>query len=92
MTPFPPFAASKASAPGPPKSTSCFRPADLDIFPAADLALQEAARLAFALDARPALRDLRVMSDAWSPWRSAAARLLWAYYMVKKGGKATAPV
>ena len=63
-----------------------------DIFPAADLALQEAARLAFALDARPAPRDLRVMSDAWSPWRSAAARLLWAYYRVKKGGKATAPV
>jgi DNA-3-methyladenine glycosylase II len=63
-----------------------------DIFPAADLALQEAARLAFALDARPAPRDLRAMSDAWSPWRSAAARLLWAYYKVKKGGKATAPV
>ncbi|MGO8954622.1 MAG: DNA-3-methyladenine glycosylase family protein [Rhodomicrobium sp.] len=63
-----------------------------DIFPAADLALQEAARLAFALDARPAPRDLRAMSDAWSPWRSAAARLLWAYYRVKKGGKAVAPV
>ena len=63
-----------------------------DIFPSADLALQEAARLAFGLDARPGPRDLRAMSDAWSPWRSAAARLLWAYYRVKKGGKATAPV
>jgi DNA-3-methyladenine glycosylase II len=63
-----------------------------DIFPAADLALQEAARLAFALDGRPVPRDLRTMSDAWSPWRSAAARLLWAYYKVKKGGKAVAPV
>jgi DNA-3-methyladenine glycosylase II len=63
-----------------------------DIFPAADLALQEAARLAFTLDARPATRDLRAMSDAWSPWRSAAARLLWAYYRVKKGGKAVTPV
>ena len=63
-----------------------------DIFPAADLALQEAARLAFALEARPAPRDLRAMSDTWSPWRSAAARLLWAYYKVKKGGKATTPV
>jgi DNA-3-methyladenine glycosylase II len=63
-----------------------------DIFPAADLALQESARLAFALDARPAARDLRMMSDAWSPWRSAAARLLWAYYRVKKGGKPVAPV
>ncbi len=63
-----------------------------DIFPCADLALQEAARLAFALEVRPAPRDLRAMSEVWSPWRSAAARLLWAYYGVKKGGKATAPV
>ena len=63
-----------------------------DIFPAADLALQEAARLAFALETRPATRELRAMSDAWAPWRSAAARLLWAYYRVKKGGKAVAPV
>lgn len=63
-----------------------------DIFPAADVALQELARLAFALDARPATRDLREMSDAWTPWRSAAARLLWAYYRVRKGGKAVTPV
>ncbi len=63
-----------------------------DIFPCADLALQEAARLAFDLDARPAPRDLRAMSDPWSPRRSAAARLLWAYYGVRKAGKATAPV
>jgi DNA-3-methyladenine glycosylase II len=63
-----------------------------DIFPAADLALQEATRLAFALDARPAPEVLRTMSDAWSPWRSAAARLLWAYYRIKKGGKAVTPV
>lgn len=63
-----------------------------DIFPAADVALQEFARLAFALDARPATRDLREMSDAWTPWRSAAARLLWAYYRVRKGGKTVTPV
>jgi DNA-3-methyladenine glycosylase II len=63
-----------------------------DIFPAADLALQEAARLAFDLEARPATKELRLMSDVWTPWRSAAARLLWAYYRVKKGGKAVAPV
>jgi len=63
-----------------------------DIFPAADVALQESARLAFALDTRPATRDLREMSDTWSPWRSAAARLLWAYYRVRKGGKTVMPV
>jgi DNA-3-methyladenine glycosylase II len=63
-----------------------------DIFPAADLALQESARIAFALDARPSTRSLREMSDAWAPWRSAAARLLWAYYRVRKGGKSGAPI
>jgi DNA-3-methyladenine glycosylase II len=63
-----------------------------DIFPAADVALQEAARLAFTLDARPATAVLRELSGAWSPWRSVAARLLWAYYRAKKGGKAVAPV
>ncbi len=63
-----------------------------DIFPCADLALQEAVRLAFGLGARPGPKDLRAISDAWSPWRSAAARLLWAYYGIRKGGKATAPV
>jgi DNA-3-methyladenine glycosylase II len=63
-----------------------------DIFPCADVALQEAARLAFALDARPASAALRELTEAWSPWRSAAARLLWAYYRAKKGGKQVAPV
>ena len=63
-----------------------------DIFPAADLALQESARVAFALGKRPGTRDMREMSNAWSPWRSAAARLLWAYYRVKKGGKVVTPV
>jgi DNA-3-methyladenine glycosylase II len=63
-----------------------------DIFPAADLALQEAARLAFTLDQRPSAKELRAMSEAWAPWRSAAARLLWAFYRVRKGGKAVAPV
>ena len=63
-----------------------------DIFPAADVALQESARLAFSLPARPSTRDLREMSDIWAPWRSAAARLLWAYYRVRKGGKIVTPV
>jgi DNA-3-methyladenine glycosylase II len=63
-----------------------------DIFPAADVALQEAARLGFALETRPQTKELREMSDAWTPWRSAAARLLWAYYRVRKGGKLVTPV
>ncbi|UWQ05834.1 DNA-3-methyladenine glycosylase [Aliiroseovarius crassostreae] len=55
-----------------------------DIFPAKDLALQEAAKEMFDLPARPKDRELKVMAEAWSPWRGVAARLLWAYYRVIK--------
>ncbi|GIT87190.1 DNA-3-methyladenine glycosylase [Roseobacter sp. OBYS 0001] len=55
-----------------------------DVFAPGDLALQEAARSLYALEARPKERALREMADAWSPWRSVAARLLFAYYRVVK--------
>jgi len=55
-----------------------------DVFAPGDLALQEAARVLFALDARPNERALRAMAADWSPWRSVAARALWAYYRVLK--------
>lgn len=55
-----------------------------DVFAPGDLALQEAARLLFELPARPKERVLRQMAEAWAPWRSVAARLLWAYYRVAK--------
>lgn len=55
-----------------------------DVFPAGDLALQEAARGLFDLPARPAPKDLAEMAAAWSPWRSVAARLLFAYYRIMK--------
>ena len=53
-----------------------------DVFAPGDLALQVAAQRLFELDARPPEKILRQMSLAWSPWRSVAARLLWAYYRV----------
>lgn len=55
-----------------------------DVFAPGDLALQEAARVLFDLDERPKERVLRDMAKAWSPWRSVAARALWAYYHVAK--------
>lgn len=55
-----------------------------DVFAPGDLALQESARVLFDLPARPKDRDLRVLAEDWSPWRSVAARLLWAYYRVAK--------
>jgi DNA-3-methyladenine glycosylase II len=51
-----------------------------DVFAPGDLALQDAARQLFDLDARPTEKILREMSLAWSPWRAVAARLLWSYY------------
>lgn len=55
-----------------------------DVFAPGDLALQEAARLIFDLDARPTEKALRAMAEDWSPWRGVAARLLWAYYRMAK--------
>jgi len=55
-----------------------------DVLAAGDLALQEAARLAFALAERPNERALRALAEPWSPWRGVAARALWAYYRAVK--------
>ncbi|WP_338551128.1 DNA-3-methyladenine glycosylase family protein [Roseovarius phycicola] len=55
-----------------------------DVFAPGDLALQEAARVLYDLPERPKDRALREMAEAWSPWRSVAARQLWAYYRVMK--------
>lgn len=55
-----------------------------DVFAPGDLALQESARMLFDLKERPKERALRDMAQAWSPWRSVAARVLWAYYHVAK--------
>ena len=55
-----------------------------DVFAPGDLALQEAARLLYGLEARPTEKAFRAMAEAWSPWRSVAARVLWAYYRAAK--------
>jgi DNA-3-methyladenine glycosylase II len=55
-----------------------------DVFAPGDLALQEAARMLFGLQARPSEKVLRVMAEDWSPWRAVAARCLFAYYHVQK--------
>ncbi|MFW8636395.1 DNA-3-methyladenine glycosylase family protein [Cribrihabitans pelagius] len=55
-----------------------------DVFAPGDLALQEGARMLFGLPERPRERALRQMAEDWSPWRSVAARILWAYYRVAK--------
>lgn len=51
-----------------------------DVFPQADLALQESARLLFSLPERPAPKALAQLAQNWAPWRSVAAVMLWHYY------------
>ena len=55
-----------------------------DVFAPGDLALQEAARVLYALPERPKEKEFRQMAHAWQPYRSVAARILWAYYRVDK--------
>jgi len=55
-----------------------------DVFAHGDLALQEAAKLIFDLDERPSEKQMRQMAVDWSPWRSVAARIMWAYYKQHK--------
>jgi DNA-3-methyladenine glycosylase II len=56
-----------------------------DAWPAGDLALQEAARLAFHLRARPSAKQMGPLAEQWRPWRAVAARVLWTYYRAVKG-------
>ena len=55
-----------------------------DAFPAGDLAVQEAARIALNLRKRPDAKRLTNIAQAWRPWRGVAAHLLWAYYHAVK--------
>jgi DNA-3-methyladenine glycosylase II len=56
-----------------------------DAWPGGDLALQEAARRAFALRQRPGTKDMAAIAEPWRPWRAVAARMLWTYYRAVKG-------
>lgn len=63
-----------------------------DIFPAGDLALQEAIRQAFDLKERPNERETREITKMWTPFRGVAARLFWSYYKYIKRGRDSLPL
>jgi DNA-3-methyladenine glycosylase II len=52
-----------------------------DVWPTGDIALQEGARRARGLDARPTAVELETIGEAWRPHRATAARLLWHLYL-----------
>src|SRR5882724_12809335 len=55
-----------------------------DAWPAGDLAVQEAVRLALNLKKRPDAKQMINLAEPWRPWRGVAAHLFWAYYHVVK--------
>jgi DNA-3-methyladenine glycosylase II len=52
-----------------------------DTWPVGDIALQEGARRARRLEARPSPDELEAIGEAWRPNRATAARILWHLYL-----------
>ncbi len=57
-----------------------------DIWPAGDLALAAAAGRLLGRKRRPTPKQLLAIGNAWRPWRSAAAVMLWHYYRHLRAG------
>jgi DNA-3-methyladenine glycosylase II len=55
-----------------------------DIWPASDLALAVAVRNLKRLKNRPGPAELTEIAEAWRPFRSVAARMLWQYYLAQR--------
>jgi len=55
-----------------------------DIFPATDLALITAVTKLKQLPSRATAKQLLEMAEAWRPYRSVAARMLWQYYLARR--------
>lgn len=64
----------------------------IDVFPAGDIALQEAIRWADRLEQRPTQDAAYARAEAWAPHRSVAAHLLWAWYGAVRRGEAPHPM
>lgn len=62
-----------------------------DLFPAADIALQEALRVADRADLRLPEKALYARAHLWRPHRSTAAHLLWAAYRAIRAGELRLP-
>jgi DNA-3-methyladenine glycosylase II len=52
-----------------------------DIWPDGDIALATAAMKVWKMKQRPSFPELGRMAEAWRPYRSVAARMLWQHYL-----------
>jgi DNA-3-methyladenine glycosylase II len=55
-----------------------------DVLPVGDLALQIAVKEVKGLASRPSAEELLTLAEPWRPYRSAATKLLWHYYLWRK--------
>jgi DNA-3-methyladenine glycosylase II len=56
-----------------------------DIWPSGDLALAATVMELKQLNQRPKEDQLIAMAEQWRPYRAVAARMLWQYYLAKRG-------
>jgi DNA-3-methyladenine glycosylase II len=58
-----------------------------DIWPDGDVALATAVAKLRQMKARPSFTDLAKIAEAWRPYRSVAARMLWQFYLAERNSK-----
>ena len=56
-----------------------------DVWPSTDLALIIAARQSRHLGPDASAADIAAVAEAWRPFRSVAARMLWQDYLIRRG-------
>jgi len=56
-----------------------------------DLALRYAVKDATGADELPSFVEMEEIAESWRPWRSVAARMLWAYYAACRAKSSGAP-
>lgn len=55
-----------------------------DIWPDGDIALATAVGRIHKMNTRPSFPELAKIAEAWRPYRSVAARMLWQYYLAER--------
>ena len=55
-----------------------------DIWPDGDIALATALGRLRKMNTRPSFSELATIAEAWRPYRSVAARMLWQYYLAER--------
>jgi len=55
-----------------------------DIWPDGDIALATSAMKVWKMKQRPSFPELARMAEAWRPYRSVAARMLWQHYLAEQ--------